>query len=348
MNGFISISLRSIVNVESLNGIESIGNLSRHRTVPIVVSEDGGYEIRFVPAVSGESIAHAYQTFLVENARRKNLPVGDYSLRGEFLKFTDEKIMKEEGITPPESIEDVRRAEASVILKDIVCDVGGFLYAGTYPIKRTSRFQVGYMIPALADVKSSALEAQFHARHAASKAEKGKSGFTRYHTPYNIEVGSAVYTYTFNLDVDGLTKLSTLYGPKQSAEISNEEKKLASERPERVKVALAALADIISSSSYGAKRSRFLPNAVPLSAVASFSSTSAFAVSPGNSKDFIKETLLRSKYYRNAMSKLGVNSEIFLAAFDKEDCPRDTDIQVSGSLENLVQNLIEKVLESDQ
>jgi len=341
MKGYVSMSFRLMVNVESLNGIESIGNLSRHRIAPIVVSEGDGYEIRFVPAISGESVAHTFQVFLVEHAVKKGLPVGIYSSQGEFLKFTDNEIMKKEGVEPPKNVDDVRRAEIEVVLKDIVCDVGGFLYAGNFPIKRTSRFQVGYMIPAQADVKASALEAQFHVRHAPSKLEKGAMGETRYQIPFNVEVGSAIYTLTLNMDIEGISKPSTLYGKK-----SDGEKKLELERPERVKVALAALSDLTSSMSYGAKRSRFLPNTEPLSAIASFSPTSMFTVSPGNSKEFVKDTVVRSKDYVNAMNKLGAAPIVDLVAFDKEGSAKGVEIKLTSSLEGLVQTIVEKVLES--
>jgi CRISPR-associated protein Csa2 len=342
MKGFISMSLRSIVNVESLNGIESIGNLSRHRTAPIVVGEGDRYEIRFVPAISGEAIAHAFQVFLVEHANKRGLPVGVYSSREEFLKFTDNKILEKERVKAPQSIDDVRRSEIDIILKDIVCDVGGFLYAGDFPIKRTSRFQVGYMIPAQADVKASALEAQFHVRHASSELKKGTKGETRYQIPYNVEVGSAVYTLTFNMDIESISRPSTLYGKK-----SHNEKKLYAQRPERVKATLASLTDLVSTMSYGAKRSRFLPNMEPLSAVASFSPISMFTVSSGNSKEFIRDTVARSKDYLNAMKKLGISAVIDIAAFDKESSTKGVDVRLSSSLESLVDMIIERVLESE-
>jgi CRISPR-associated protein Csa2 len=339
MSGFVSVSLRWLVNVESLNGIESIGNLSRHRTAPIVVRDGDSYEIKFVPCISGESLAHAYQSLVIEHAQKKGLPIGEYSKLNEFVKFTDENIMKKEKVKPPQNADDVRRAEVDVMLKDTICDIGGFLYAGGFPIKRTSRFQVGYMIPASEDIRASALEAQFHVRHSPSSLKKGKE----FQIPYNIEVGSAVYTFTFNLDVEGVSRPSTLYGKK----VPNE-KKLDSQRPERVRAALFAMTDLIANPTYGAKRARFLPNSEPLSAVASFSPTSTFTVSPGNSRNFIKETLTRSSDYKSAMSKLGVESEIFMASFDKEGGKETANIQTVGSMESLASTLIAKVLESEE
>ncbi|MEM0327731.1 MAG: type I-A CRISPR-associated protein Cas7/Csa2 [Thermoproteota archaeon] len=341
MRGFLSLSLRLLTNVESLNGVESIGNLSRHRTVPIVVGdeEQGGYTIRFVPAISGESIAHAYQELLVKFALEAGLNIGKYSKQMEFLKFTDEKILEEEGIEPPKNLNDIRRAEAEIIYKDVVADIGGFLFAGEYPIKRTSRFQVGYMIPAQEDIKATALEAQFHVRHVPSKMEKGKAGETRAQIPYNVEVGSAVYTFTFNLDLDGISRISTRFG-----EESEVERELEKERPQRVKIAMRALTELLSSLQYGAKRTRFLPNVEPLSAVAAYSEKSTFIVSPGNFKNFIKTTQKRSQDYQNAVGKIGEKPVIKIVCFDREGASEGTGMEPCNTLESFASNILSYVL----
>ncbi len=341
MRGFVSIALRMKVNIESLNGVESIGNLSRHRTAPIVVKKGDTYQIRYVPAVSGESIAHAFQALLVERAQQAGLPVSEYSARGEFLKFTDEEIMKRGSVTPPADIDDVRRAEIDILLADIVCDVGGFLYAGKPPIKRTSRFQCGYMIPANDEVDTAAMEAQFHVRHAPSETKKGEKGETRYQIPYNVEVGSAVYTLSMNLDVTGIARPSTLYGKG-----AVREKELESQRKKRVETSFVALLDLLSSMSFGAKRSRFLPNIEVLSAIGSYSPNSSFVVSAGNSKNYISETLTRSQEYRGALKSILTEPEITLVAFDREDCTKGLEIQRVDSIEGLVKQIIEQAAKS--
>jgi Uncharacterized protein predicted to be involved in DNA repair len=76
VKGFLSVSLRYLVNVESLNGVESVGNISRHRVAPVVLPVGKGYAVKYVPVVSGESIAHAYQSILVEEAMSRNSPWG--------------------------------------------------------------------------------------------------------------------------------------------------------------------------------------------------------------------------------------------------------------------------------
>ena len=57
---FISIRGRVLINVEALNMTESVGNYVKHRRVPVILSS-GGYVAFFVPAISGESIAHGFQ-----------------------------------------------------------------------------------------------------------------------------------------------------------------------------------------------------------------------------------------------------------------------------------------------
>jgi CRISPR-associated protein Csa2 len=305
---FMSISFRLLVNLESLNSVESIGNLVRHRTAPIVVPTENGYAIRFVPAISGESLAHAYQICLVDEAKRFNLPLTEESERGEFLKFADESLLTKYGVPIPENENQIRRAEVQVLLKDVVCDVGGFLYAGDFPIKRTSLFQVGYMVPALKDVKATALETQFHVRHAPSSMKQ-------YQAPYNVEVGSAIYTFTFTMSFDYVAKPMTAFGERDEAG----EKELMGQRDTRIKAAVAALASFITLLPFGAKKSRFMPNLEYLSAVAACCEGASFLVSPGNDRAFVKETVERAREFVSLMERIrGSRPELKLVSLDKE------------------------------
>ncbi len=295
---FLSASLRLLVNVESLNSVESVGNVSRHRSVPIVVPYDSGYTIRYVPAISGESIAHGYQSLLVDVALREGLPVGVYSRRKEFLKFSEDAYLKDEGIESPKDYEDIRRFEVDVLLKDVVADVGGFLYAGNIPVKRTSRFQVGYMLPALEDVTSAAaLEAQFHVRFLQSKPSRSteQDGAELGQIPYNIEAASALYTLTFNLDVDGIGVSVNTFGKVDQ----KKEEELARQRTERRKAALKALGLFVSEISFGARHSRYLPNAELMSCTFALSDI-PFTVSAGNFRSYIERTFRRA----NKLSEL--------------------------------------------
>lgn len=332
---FLSVACRLLVNVESLNSVETVGNLVRHRTAPIVVpSGDGGYSIRFVPTVSGESLAHAYQVHLVEEAKRFGLPLSEESERGEFIKFADEKYLAKYGVKIPGSEDEIRRAEVEIMLLDYVCDVGGFLYAGRYPVKRTSTFQVGYMVPAVFDVEAAALEAQFHMRFTPS--------YLNLQQPYNVEVGSAVYTFTFNMDVSQISKPSTGFGKRDESL----EKRLEGEREKRVAAALSALSTFLTQLKLGAKRSRFLPNVEPLSAVAAASRNTFFVVSPGNSKNYIAETARRKDSFEALARELrgGDGAEIRLFAMDREKAAEGVrGVDVSGNLEEFARRVVTTV-----
>jgi len=331
--GFISIALRAIVNLESLSGVETVGNLARHRTAPIVLPQPDGYTVRFLPVLSGESIAHAYQDLIAEEAETRKLPLGIYSQRREFLKFTDEELLKEEGITPPSDEKDIRRAEVDVLLKDLVSDIGGFLYAGRIPIKRTSCFQVGYAIPAIWEREAAALESQFHVRFAPSDPK-------RYQIPYSVEVGSAIYTFTFNIDLDRVGVPSTQFGDRDE----EKEAQLKESRPRRIQAALSALVKFYSYLSFGAKRSRFLPNMEPISAIATYSRDVKFVVSPGNEKGFISMSDKRRAALIEALSRMGGDRpEVKLFIYDREGASRETGLTAYPTLEDMLKALSEEV-----
>ncbi|MEM3665119.1 MAG: type I-A CRISPR-associated protein Cas7/Csa2 [Candidatus Jordarchaeales archaeon] len=337
-DAFLSIAFRVLVNLESLNSVETVGNLVRHRTAPIVVpSGDGGYSIRFVPTVSGESLAHAYQVHLVEEAKRVGLPLSEESERGEFIKFADESFLEKYGVKVPGSEREIRRAEVEIMLRDYVCDVGGFLYAGRYPVKRTSTFQVGYMVPAVFEVEAAALEAQFHVRFTPSLMSLQQ--------PYNVEVGSAVYTFTLNMDISQIAKPSTSFGERDE----KLEKQLENEKEKRVTAALSALSIFLTQLRFGAKRSRFLPNMEPLSAIAAVSRNTFFVVSPGNSKKFIEETVSRKSSFEALMKELRKGEKedgagVLLFAMDKEKAIEKVEgVDVSGNLEEFLKRVVAAV-----
>lgn len=274
----ISGSLRFLVNVESLNGVETVGNLSKHRTAAVVVKTDKGYAVRYVPAVSGESIAHAYQQRLADLATAHGVPVSQLSKRGEFLKFTDDGVLKQEGVESPKSHEDALRFETEVMLKDVVTDVGGFLYAGKPPVRRTSRFKVGYMIPAvgMGDVPAQ-LEAQFHVRYATNVADNQKI--------YNTEVGSALYTLSFILD-DDLIAVPSTHGDHDNVET------LKGQKAKRRELAVKALLSVFTLD-FGAKRSRFLPQAELVSGVV-VKTDFPFVPEPASYPSYISATVERA------------------------------------------------------
>lgn len=271
----ISGSFRFLINTESLNGVETVGNLSRHRTAPVVLKTSVGYLVRYVPAISGESLAHAYQVALVDLAKKEKLPVGVFSSRYDFIKFSTDEVLKEEKIEQPKKPEHARKFEVDVMLHDVVADVGGFMYAGNPPVRRTSRVKFGYMIPALiGDDIPAQLEAQFHVRSSQSGQ-----------MIYNVEVSSALYVMSFSLDEDLIAVPST-----EGEKVEGEEE-LEKQRERRVKVAIQALYSVLTGN-FGGKKSRFLPSMKLMSGVVTVTDF-PFVPEPGHSNDYVKTTMQR-------------------------------------------------------
>jgi len=88
---FLSIRGRVLINVEALNMTESVGNYVKHRRVPVILPKEE-YTTFFVPAISGEALAHGYQTVLAQEAEKKGLPVCKLCSQGIFLKSTNEEV----------------------------------------------------------------------------------------------------------------------------------------------------------------------------------------------------------------------------------------------------------------
>jgi CRISPR-associated protein Csa2 len=319
---FVSISLRYLVNMESLNGIESVGNISRHRVAPMIIPTNNEYSVKYVPAVSGESIAHAYQMLLVDEALKKGLPVGKRSKLGELLKYTDDDLLKEENISKPENYNDARRFEVDVMLKDIVSDIGGFMYTGKIPVKRTSVFQVSYMIPVYdSSSETAALEAQFHVRFSPSDPEN-------YQNPYTVEVGSALYTFTFNIDTDKIAVPST------AGEKTDNEELLQSQKDKRIEVAKNALIRLLENLDFGAKRSRFSPIAELRSAVG-IKSLVPIVVTPGVTSNYINDTYTRV----TSLEQKGIVSKPKLLAINKENLNIKENIDKVETISDLISQL---------
>ncbi|MFA4719799.1 type I-A CRISPR-associated protein Cas7/Csa2 [Pyrococcus kukulkanii] len=242
---FLSVGVRFEANVEALNMVETAGNYSKHRRVPYLVEEDGKLKTVYVPALSGESLAHAYQEHLVREALSMNLPVCDDCKRNEFFKSMNKVHLKKKIDPIPD---DPKKIEEAIVKACVIEDVGGFLYAEKPPVRRSSAFQVSYALP----VKSVALfatsEPQLHARHAQIDVSS-KKGNVSEQMIYYVETGTALYGFTFNLDLDAIGVSAITSKP-----ILDE-----SEIKARREAALKALFRMLSSSQFGAKLSRFFP-----------------------------------------------------------------------------------------
>ncbi|ASJ10957.1 type I-A CRISPR-associated protein Cas7/Csa2 [Thermococcus sp. P6] len=242
---FLSLGVRFEANVEALNMVETAGNYGKHRRVPYLVEEDGKLKTVYVPAISGESLAHAYQEHLVREALSLNLPVCDDCRKGEFFKSMNRVHLQKKVDPIPD---DPKRIEEAIVKSCVVEDVGGFLYAEKPPVRRSSAFQVSYALP----VKSTALfatsEPQLHARHAQMDASS-KKGNASEQMIYYVETGTALYGFTFNLDLDAIG-VSAI-----TAEPILEKEDIKARR----EAALKSLFRMLSSSQFGAKLSRFFP-----------------------------------------------------------------------------------------
>lgn len=326
---FLSLGLRFKANVEALNMAETVGNVTRHRRVPVIVGEEDGFKLVYVPAISGESLAHAYQENLVEVAKvlyGGRPPVDPWSLRGEFVKFMDRAHLTDslrKVISSKKSVEEKQHEfEMEAIRESIVADVGGFLYAENPPVRRTSVFQVGYATPVEEYIRATAIEAQVHARQAVvgltSDAERKAQML------YYVEVASAVYGVTFNIDLDGIGRTSMV---KVEQVVDD------AERARRVKAAVGALALTLGESMFGAKRSRFNPVLEVINAVAVLSSPLSFTVSPPQKRGYIADTIARAEKYGELLRSVGAKEgaiKVAVATYGYKGYEND-----KGSLEEL-------------
>jgi CRISPR-associated protein Csa2 len=324
---FLSIGFRMLVNVEALNMIESVGNVVRHRVAPMIVRKGTGeYIMRWVPAISGECLAHAYQSFLAELAQKKELKVCYWCTRNEFIKHFDLnfykltsnqisysseevqliKYLEEKSLT----LENARDIEEAIIKCCVVEDIGGFLVTQG-PVKRTARFHVSYAVPTYDTVEKGivALDHQFMVRHApeAELRRQSSKEIPPAQAPYYPQVGSALYAWIFNLDVDGIGISS----------ISGKPILDAGEAKRRKELALDALAEMLDGKLFGAKLTRFTPFIDFEVAVAAVSDKVRFTVSPPvlNLKRFMLETINRANRAREDTG----NAEIEISIWCKDE-----------------------------
>jgi len=242
---YLSIRGRVLLNVEALNMTESVGNYVKHRRVPVMVPGDEGYTVYFVPAISGESIAHGYQEILAEEANEKGLPVCNLCKDGIFLKSTNKAVFKAAFNVEPPS--DPFEFEKKVISNCVVEDIGGFLYAEEANVKRTSCFLTGYMIPVKEALSNTVIEAQLHSRYALGTPFVEERGQMIYY----VELSSSTYAFSFDFESKYVGKTTFVHGKAGTVIVEDREK--------RVDVALDALRKFLVEFGFGAKKTRFLP-----------------------------------------------------------------------------------------
>jgi CRISPR-associated protein Csa2 len=243
---FISIRGRVAINVEALNMTESVGNYVKHRRVPVMLRDvDGSYSVYFMPAISGESIAHGLQTAIAMLSKENGLRICKLCERGIFLKSTDNAVFKESFGKDA----DEKNIEKTIVQNCVVEDLGGFLYAEAANVKRTSNFYVGYMIPVSEVAKNVVIEPQLHSRYALGTKFVKDQGQMLYY----VELASSIYTFSLDIDTRYIGRLTFDVDEAGKEVITNDE------RLKRTYVLLDAAKTLIVENSFGAKKTRFLP-----------------------------------------------------------------------------------------
>jgi CRISPR-associated protein Csa2 len=320
------------------------------------------YATYFVPAVSGESIAHGFQEILANRADKDGLPVCNFCKRGIFLKSTTSEIIKEAFSIEAEKVkiqsyerkqkhsgtsnentpeiqwlksiineniteDNIHEAlEKAVISRCTVEDVGGFMYAektfggvNVGSFRRTSCFSVGYMIPAREAIESAVIEPQLHTRFV-----QGMSYSTQkeYQQPYYVELSSAPYVFSFDLDTKYIGKLTFSYKKAGSLAIKDDERK------KRICISLDSLKHLLTEIMFGAKKTRFLPIIDWESIVIALSSGTWTTTSP-----------LTANYIVNTLSKYNrVKNETDLFIYVNPVLFEDTTIYVKKRTEELLES----------
>ena len=342
---FVSIGGRFVANLEALNMVETVGNVTKHRRAPVVIRDENGYSVKWVPAISGESFGHAYQENLVRAAEvlYDSPPVCKWCKVGEFYKHMDkdhvdgrisevwkkrEKVRKDK----KKVSEYKKEFEAAVIKSCLVEDIGGFLHAEDPPVRRTSLFQVGYIVPTVETINAAVTETQFHARHAPSETMKGEETEAPAERAaqmiYYVELSSAVYGLLFNINL-GSVGYTSMTGVEKVLDDEEIEK--------RKKVALLALK--MTLYDFGGKRTRFLPVAEITDMVASVSDL-PFTVSSPVYPEYDVKTMERKKSVIGLYNELGLNKSISIIGYNaKAD-------EEASTPEELIKKVMEKVCTS--
>lgn len=369
---FISFGVRILVNIEALNMVETAGNLSRHRTIPIAILEKGKYSLRWFPAISGETLAHALQSHIADLYAEKTC----YLCRiHEFVKHSAldyyEKLInenKEYIIFPKWELELVKTfrnkhpwdIEKEIIKNCVVEDVGGFLIAtagrevtkgksktkmeeteqeeivGT-AARRTSAIQFSYVVPTLDAIKSGAstTDIQMQVRSAPYSQEiatKINYKRTPLQAPFNKEIASSPYSFIVNLDTDKIGVSS----------YTNEEVIDENEKIRRIKVTLDAI-KLLIDGNFGASKSRFYPFIDrELIFVALTDGPITFTVSSPSLevKNFVSETIERAISYMNEFKDVSISLYLWVNPAKSKDLLIDG-LPITEFIKNNFRNTIE-------
>jgi len=335
---FISVRGRVWLQGESANMVESVGNYVKHRRVPLMIRENSSYVTFFVPAISGESVAHSYQTVLAEELKKLNEPVCDLCGKGIFIKSSDKEVYKNTvGTSPPTleknpNAEDFMRAideiESSIIKHCAVEDIGGFLYAEKPNVKRTSCFSTGYMVPVKESLKAMSVEPQLQSRYAlGTKFVKPTETAAAGQMIYYVELSSGIFCFSFDID--------TKYIGKYTFHVENYGKEIIEKnnRVNRSKAALKALKSFLLQLPVGAKRTRFNPIQLDWDSIAIAVSNGVWTLPSSFTEDYIKRAVEK-------LNKVNYHTELFLFSTDGcEQCKKTAEEAISEAIDHAEKRL---------
>jgi CRISPR-associated protein Csa2 len=319
---YISVRGRIWLQAEAANMVESVGNYVKHRRVPVLIKDGSSYLTFFVPAISGESIAHSYQILLAEELERVNEDVCDLCKRGIFLKSTNKEVYKEVvKKEPPEAkvkkdiMSVAKEIEESIVKNCGVEDVGGFLYAGNPNVKRTSNFLTGYMIPVKEVLKILSIDPQLHSRYAlgtkfvqASEGVAGQRKEAAGQTIYYVELSSALFGFSFDLDTKFIGKYTFHFDNYGNSIV--DEKKIKN----RIVASFEALKRFLIEFPVGAKRTRFNPLEIKWESIAIAVSNDIWTMPSSFTQDYIA---------RGTSKKSSINYGTTIHAYAEDGCAAD-------------------------
>jgi CRISPR-associated protein Csa2 len=312
---YISVRGRIWLQAEAANMVESVGNYVKHRRVPVLIKDGSSYLTFFVPAISGESIAHSYQILLAEELERVNEEVCGLCKRGIFLKSTNEEVYKETVKKEPpkikvkgDMISAAKEIEESIVKNCGVEDVGGFLYAGNPNVKRTSNFLTGYMVPVKEVLKVLSIDPQLHSRYALGtkfvQAGEGAAGQMIYY----VELSSALFSFSFDLDTKFIGKY-TFHSDNYGNSIVD-----ANKIKNRIVASFEALKRFLIEFPVGAKRTRFNPSEIKWESIAIAVSNDIWTMPSSFTQDYIA---------RGTSKKSSINYGTTIHAYAEDGCAAD-------------------------
>ncbi|WP_449462200.1 type I-A CRISPR-associated protein Cas7/Csa2 [Tardisphaera miroshnichenkoae] len=309
---YISVRGRLWMQAEAANMVESVGQYVKQRRVPVMVKEGASLLTFFVPAISGESIAHAYQLLLAEELKKSSENVCKYCEKGIFLKSSDDRVLKD-ALGFEAKTKDIKpyEIEEAIVKGCGVEDIGGFLYTGNPNVKRTSSFAVGYMIPVKEALKMASIDPQLQSRYALGTKfmRAGDSSQAAGQMIYYVEISSALFAFAFDLDTAYIGKYhfdTEKYG--QSIQGVDATKRAAA--------ALDAVKRLLVEFPVGAKRTRFNPADLRWDSLSIAVSDGVWTMPSAFSEDYMDRAVAKKQSF-------SANTSIYSFNEEKEKCKGD-------------------------